>query len=157
MQGISPPVISYLKSQTSSGFPCFRGTRVSGQLIVPDSVLNRDFLSRVASGRLSLRCRPGGHLKFLAFGLNTVSASVVGVDSDLTLTLQVSAFARMLLWSYKKFVNISYVKIEGTRVHVAIGSIPEVAAWRHVWKDRLSYQISTGLGSLIIQFIWEIA
>ncbi len=154
---MNPILQSYLDAQLASGFPCHRGSRINGRIVATERIVNRDFMSGVAAGKLSIRCSEKGMVELVAFNaLPAISAEIVDVDSDLTLTMRVSTFGRALAWTYQTFIGSPYFFAAGGRIYVKVGSIPEIAAWRHVWKDRFRSQITTLSGKLVIEFTFDI-
>ena len=120
--------------------------------------MNRDFLSAVAAGKLSIRCDESAVVKLVAFNaLSPLSAKVLGIDSDLNITLSVSPLGRVLAWAYQTFIGHPCFSTAGGHIYVKVGSIPEVAAWRHVWKNRLTPEITIQQGQVIVKFSYEVS
>ena len=143
---------SFWQDQSDRGLPCFRSSHVGGEIIARQDVINRDMLSMVAGGRLSVRFQEGQSVDVLAVGFKTLAARIVRVDADLNVLLKIPWWAGALGAIYFAFAPAAVVRIAWTEATISVGSIPEVAQWRHIWKDRLTVALEAHQGYLAIRF-----
>lgn len=138
-----------LLAEAQSGFPNLQGTRLTGAIPIPQAVLD-ELLTPVASGQLTIRCENDNRVAPRYSGIPLPPAKIVGVDEALTVTLRFPTWARPALWIASRR-NPRYVRFASDYVHIDVGAIPGVAAYRYIWKY-LSLSLSSQAGMLVIRF-----
>jgi hypothetical protein len=144
----TPSLGRQLLAEAKLGFPNLKGARLTGTVPIPESVLN-ELLSPVASGNLTLRLEEGDRIAGRYGGIPIPSARIVGVDSSLTIALRFSLWATPALWVARRR-NIPYVRFAGNEIHIAVGAIPSIAAYRYIWKY-LNIRLSTQPALLVVR------
>ena len=140
-------LLKKLEAEARSGFPNLRGTTVNATVPISQTLVNEILAS--AWDVLTVDLQSGNQLKLRILGLPTLlDATIVGIDSSLTLTLRVSMLAQFALLFLKGKLP-PFASVQGRDLLFDFGQIPRVAAWHSVWQYiRITTSTSPGLLSI---------
>ena len=133
MDTIVNNLLNKVVAEAEAGFPNLRGTNVLATLPISETLVNEVVPS--VGGSLAVSIQSNNRLNLRILGLPTpIDATIVGIDSSLTLKLRVSAPAKLLLSLPKIKGKLPFFgRVQGDNLFFDFGQIPLVFAWRCLW------------------------
>lgn len=137
--------LTILQDEAKNDFPRLRGTRVSANVPITESWLNKN-ISRSSNGvlrSLRLEIQPSNQI-VVHFGVVHATAVLdetidFGESPTLVLRLRSVLIASIL----RNTVSIPFVRFKGTLVRVDLGAIPYISQNRRFWKHIRVLRLAT--------------